>query len=109
MTIAELKQILASTGLPVAYLAFPADEEQDLPAICFRETGTNNFAADDRVYQKVSSFDIELYTTYKSPSTEALVEDALSDASIVWEKSEEYLDAERCYEIIYEIEVYING
>ncbi len=109
MTIADLKTILASTGLPVAYLKFPADDEQDLPVICFRETGTNNFAADDKVFQKISDFDIELYTTFKSPATEALVEQALADASIVWEKTEEYLDTEKCYEIIYEIEVLIDG
>lgn len=109
MVISDLKTILESTGLPVAYYKFPADEEQELPVIAFLETGSNNFAADDRVYQKVSSFDVELYTQFKDPATEALVEAALSSASIVWEKTETYLDTELCYEIIYEIEVFIDG
>ena len=37
------------------------------------------------------------------PEAENAVETALKD--LCWEKSEEYLDDEQCYEIIYEIEV----
>ena len=47
--------------------------------------------------------EIELYTETKRPDLEAHLETVLS--SFCWEKAEEYLDDERCYEIIYEIEV----
>ena len=55
------------------------------------------------VYQVINRITIELYTESKAPEAENAVEAALKD--LCWEKSEEYLDDEQCYEIIYEIEV----
>lgn len=103
MSLEEIKALLATTGLPVAYRAFPAGNAPPLPFICYLLSYTNNFDADNRVYQVINRVTIELYTEAKDPATEALVETALD--GICWEKSEEYLDDERCYEIIYEIEV----
>ena len=103
MTLQELAEILRSTGLPVAYRAFPAGQAPFLPFICYLCTTSNNFDADDQVYFPVQQINVELYTAEKQPDVEALVETALS--GLCWEKSEEYLDDERCYEIIYEIEV----
>lgn len=103
MTLEELKALLESTGLPVAYRAFPVGKAPPLPFICYLVGYSNNFNADDRVYQPIDHISIELYTEYKDLTSEALVETALD--GICWEKSEEYLDDERCYEIIYEIEV----
>ena len=103
MTLEELKTLLESTGLPVAYRAFPVGQAPDLPFICYLVEYSNNFDADNRVYYPINHITIELYTEFKNPDTEALVETALKD--ICWEKTEEYLDDERCYEITYEIEV----
>ena len=57
----------------------------------------------DTVYFSVGHYQVELYTSVKSPDAEALVEGALS--GLCWEKSETYLDSERLYQILYEIEV----
>lgn len=103
MSLEEIKALLETTGLPVAYRAFPVGKAPPLPFICYLFSYTNNFDADDQVYQVINRITIELYTEEKDPETEALVETAL--AGLCWEKSEEYLDDERCYEIIYEIEV----
>lgn len=103
MTLEKLKIMLATTGLPVAYRAFPVGQAPPLPFICYLFSNTNNFDADDRVYRVINRITIELYTEAKEPATEALVETALD--GLCWEKSEEYLDDEHCYEIIYEIEV----
>nr|DAJ16794.1 MAG TPA: tail completion protein [Myoviridae sp. ctO7l1] len=103
MTLEKVKDILEATGIPVAYRAFPVGKAPSLPFICYRFSYTNNFNADDRVYQVINRVTIELYIEVKDPATEALVEAALD--GLCWEKSEEYLDDERCYEIIYEIEV----
>ena len=46
---------------------------------------------------------MELYTKQKDQSSEDKVENALS--SFYWDKTEEYIDSERCYQILYEIEV----
>lgn len=103
MTLEELKTLLESTGLPVAYRAFPVGQAPDLPFICYLVEYSNNFDADNRVYYPINHITIELYTEFKSPESEALVETALQD--VCWEKTEEYLDDERCFEIVYEIEV----
>lgn len=103
MTLEELKTLLESTGLPVAYRAFPVGQAPDLPFICYLVEYSNNFDADNRVYYPINHITIELYTEFKSPESEALVETALQD--VCWEKTEDYLDDERCYEISYEIEV----
>lgn len=103
MTLEEIKDLLETTGIPVAYRAFPVGKAPPLPFLCYLFSYTNNFNADDRVYQVINRVTIELYIEVKDPATEVLVEAAL--AGLCWEKSEEYLDDERCYEIIYEIEV----
>ena len=71
--------------------------------ICYLFASTNNFNADDVVYQVINRITIELYTESKDLEAENAVEAALK--GLCWEKSEEYLDDEQCYEIIYEIEV----
>ena len=101
MTLEELKNTLKTTGIPVAYGYF--EEEQNAPYILYREAYTNNFSADGIAYCPISHVQVELYTNLKSPEVEDKVEDALS--SFFWEKSETYLDSERCYQILYEIEV----
>ena len=103
MTLEELTATLQTTGLPVAYRAFPVGKVPPLPFLCYRCTGSNNFDADNQVYFRVQQIEIELYTAEKQPEVEQLVETALS--GFCWEKYEEYLDDERCNEIIYEIEV----
>jgi len=100
MSLEEIKKLLETTGLPVAYRAFPVGNAPPLPFVCYLFSSTNNFNADDAVYQVINRITIELYTESKDPDA---VETALKD--LCWEKSEEYLDDEQCYEIIYEIEV----
>lgn len=104
MTHAELKTLLATTTLPVVYRAWETDEPS-LPYIVFIATGSDNFVADNRVYHKRTPVDVELYTRDKSPDTEFAVEAVLDSVPIVWTKNETYLEDEKCFEIIYGIEV----
>ena len=69
----------------------------------YQSVYSNNFSADNVVYKKFDHIQIDLYTKLKDPLTEGKVEKALS--SFYWEKTEEYIDTEQCYQIIYEIEV----
>lgn len=103
MKLKELKAILESSGLPVTYRAWPEGEAPTLPYICYLSTGSSNFAADGVVYEEFQRVQIELYTKLKDEETEDKVEQTLS--SFVWEKTEEYIDSEECYQILYEIEV----
>lgn len=99
----ELKALLETSGLPVVYHAWPVGEAPPLPYLCYLTAYSNNFAADGVVYCPIDHIQVELYTKQKEPQTEDKVEKALS--SFFWEKSETYLDTERCYQILYEIEV----
>lgn len=101
MSLEELGKKLEETGYPVAYNVF--NTPQEMPFICYIVTGSNNTSADDRVYHKSDQVQVELYTKLKDKEAEGKVEKALS--SFFWQKAEQYIDSERCYEIIYEIEV----
>lgn len=103
MRLEELKILLETTGLPVTYRAWPENDAPPMPYICYLVTYSNNFGADNRVYHKIDHIQVELYTKLKDPEAEDRVENALS--SLYWDKTEEYIDSERCYQILYEIEV----
>lgn len=74
-----------------------------MPFICYMEAYSNNFAADGVTYLPVSHAQVELYTAIKDLEAEGKVETTLS--SFVWEKTETYIETEKCYQILYEIEV----
>lgn len=103
MKLSDIKALLETVGFPVAYNEF--GNPQTPPYICYIETGTDNMPADGTVYNKIRQITIELYTDIKSPDTEETLEDVLDGAGIFYEKSEVYIDSEKIYETIYEIEV----
>lgn len=104
-TIKTILEGISGFENKVAYRAFPVGEAPALPYICYLSTDTDNFIADNKVYLEIQQIDIELYTKYKDEATENLIETALNSASIPWQKHEDYLDNQRCYEILYEVEV----
>lgn len=103
MTLDDLYTVLQSTNLPVAYEAFP--ELQALPCITYNFAYSSNFGADNKVYKKVSNIDIFLYTKTKDLTTEALLETALDNASLFYDKTENYLDDEKAFQLIYEVSI----
>lgn len=103
MTLESLSALLKATGLPVTYREWPEGKAPPLPFICYLSSGANNFVADGQVYFSANPIRVELYTRIKSPDVEHLVEAALAD--IPWTKDETYIDSEKCYLILYEIEV----
>lgn len=109
MTLQEIKAVLDGTGLPVTYREWPQDEARGLPPplpwLCYFETRPNNFAADGVVYASARGISIELYSAGKDPVSESAVETALTAAGIFYSKDETWIESEKLYEIIYEIEV----
>ena len=103
MTQKEFGDILAASGYPVAYLAFPADNCPEMPFITFQNTGTNNVSADGRVYQKVDIYQVDLFTRNKDITAEAALENALSD--FFWNKYQTVEDEEACQRYTYTLEV----
>ena len=101
MTQKELAQRLAATGLPVAYRACRVRKAP--PFICYLYVYDSQFFADNEMYYSTGHYQVELYTSTKDLAAEAKVEAALD--GLCWEKSEEYIDAEKIYQLTYEIEV----
>lgn len=109
MTEQEVYQMVKSIGLPVAYHHFEEGQSPDPPFLVYLYPETNNFSADGIVYQNISELDIELYTDKKDLEAEEKVEAALKKHGFFYEKTETYLDTEKMYEVLYEMEVMING
>lgn len=101
-------KILEELGLPFAYDHFAEGESPETPFICYLSPGSDNFAADGKVYYKINEFHIELYTDYKDPELEKRLEDILDDASIFYEKSETWIESEKLYEVLYTFEMEVN-
>lgn len=111
MTLNDLNTALRSISgfdKKVAYRAFPVGKAPKLPFICYLCTNTNNFDADDYVYQVVQEVDVELYTAKKDDVTERLVEDKLNEYGLVWDKYEDYIDSENCFMITYTVQLFIT-
>lgn len=108
MTLQELKTALSAV-LPdkVIYNAWPVGEAPPLPYVCYYSTGSDNFAADNIVYDSSRPVRIELYARSKDLATEAAIEAALTGAEIYWTRDESYIADEKVYLTIYEVT--ING
>lgn len=105
MTLADFKLILDTTGLPVAYLAFPADDVPPMPFIVYQETGSHNFGADNKVWTSAMRMQVDLLTRKRNRITELLLETALDANDIYWERIPDYDEDEDYYRVTYELEI----
>ena len=65
----------------------------------------DDLIADDINYVSVSNFDIELYTDRKDLASEKLIEDKLKELYLPYDKSENWIQSEGVFQILYEITV----
>lgn len=105
----EVIAILRSLGLPFAYHHFAEGESPEPPFICYLTPGSDNFAADGRVYYKLDGYHIELYTDKKDPVLEARLEALLDQHEVFYNKSEVWIESERLYEVLYQFEMEGNN
>ncbi|MBQ8962620.1 MAG: hypothetical protein IJ089_02310 [Clostridia bacterium] len=104
MTHNQLMELLEETGLPFAYDHFAERESPDPPFICFLYPGDNNFSADGRAYYKINQVNVELYTDLKDPGLEANVEAVFDRHGIFYGKTENWIESEKLYEVLYQFE-----
>lgn len=109
MRFSEIKTMLGQTGLRNTYYSWPEKEAPALPYLVWYLPSSDNFAADDKVFKRVDTLNIELYTKTKDFAKELAVEAVLDAWNMVWDKVETYLDDEHMYEVLYEMEIIING
>lgn len=108
MTLSELNTALSAV-LPgkVIYNAWPVGEAPPLPYVCYYSTGSDNFAADNIVYESNRPVRIELYARQKDLATEAAIEAKLGLSGLYWTRDESYIADEKVYLTIFEVT--ING
>lgn len=100
----RLIAIMEEIGLPYAYHHFAEGEGPDPPFLCFLTSGSDNFAADGKVYYKIDEIHIELYTDRKDPALEDSVEAVLDGHGIFYRKTEVWIESEKLYEVLYQFE-----
>ena len=109
MTYKEIAQMIESIGLPFAYYSFPEKQAPPLPYIVFNYPSNDDFGADNTNYKTIVNLDIELYTVNKDFDHEETVEDVLKANRLFYAKSQGYLDSEQMYEVLYEMQIPIEG
>lgn len=97
----DVLSILAEIRLPFAYHHFAEGESPDPPFICYLTPGSDNFAADGKVYYKIDDYHIELYADRKDPVLEDSVEAVLDGHGVFYDKSEVWIESEKLYEVMY--------
>ena len=105
MTIENLVEMLQKTGIPFAYDHFAEGESPKPPFICYLLPGSNNFAADGKVYFRINQVRIEIYTDSKDLAVERKVEMVMDESGIFYNKSEVWIQSEKLYEVLYSFEV----
>jgi hypothetical protein len=103
MTQTELYQALKSIGFPVAYGSFSSPVTP--PFIVYQFAYSNDMMADNINYVAIDDFQIELYTAKKDLAAEQKVQDKLKELGLPYRKFETYLDEEKMFQIIYEIQI----
>ena len=84
MTIENLVEMLQELKIPFAYDHFAEGESPEPPFICYLIPGSDNFAADGRVYFKLNEVRIEMYTDFKDLDLESKVEGVLDGHEIFY-------------------------
>ncbi len=103
MTLIELKQILDTTGYPVAYSHY--NSPPSTPYIAYLVAFSSNFHADNQSYAKVQNAQVELYTDKKDLTAEETLEDVLDQNEIPYDATETFIESEQLFQRIYEIGV----
>lgn len=103
MTVEELAEGLEAAGYPLAYRAFKSAQEP--PFVVYLFVSSADFLADDRNYQPIGDYHVELYTTNKDPTAEAAVEEQLQALGLAFSKLETYIDTEAMYQILYTVRI----
>ncbi|QAT43441.1 hypothetical protein [Aminipila luticellarii] len=98
----ELLNLLKTTGLKAAYHHF--EKAPPPPYIIYLFSGSDNFGADNKVYNKIQNYQVELYTNKKDINSEMLIENLFDEHDVFYDKDETYIESEKLYQVTYYIE-----
>ncbi len=96
----SIYETLKKTKLPCAYSHFK--KPQKPPYIVYIGNGQNSSAADNTLYWRENTYQVEYYFTSKNDAKEFEIEQTLLDNGWLFEKSEDiYLEEEDVFLIYY--------
>ena len=101
----KLLELMAEIPFPSAYDHFAEGESPEPPFITYLLPGSDNFAADGKVYFRITEVHIELYTDAKDSEVESRIEAVLDEHGIFYDKTEVWIDSEKLYEVLYSFEM----
>lgn len=100
----KIYELLNELNIPVAYNHFNVEQNVTPPFVVYRESSTETFKADGKVYYRPTSFEIELITEKKDIVLEQTIEELLTKNNIPYDITDEVWDEdEKIYHNFYEI------
>lgn len=109
MTFQDISQMIASIGYPYNYYQFEENSAPALPYVLFYYPQRDDVIADNKNYALKTALNVELCTEEKDFEAEADVEAVLINHEIPFTKTETYIDSEKMYLILYEMEVFLSA
>lgn len=104
--IASLMGSLAELlGCNYNYLVFDNNRSSELPYLIFYYPESNNFEADGIVYKERLVLVIEFYSENRDFVKEKIIEDFLTENGLAFDWTSAYIDEERMFQTVYEMEV----
>lgn len=80
------------------------------PYLTYIVPSTDNFNADNVVYQGIQDLEVELYTRVDTLETESLLEKCMTESRFNWDKtSQTWLDEDKVLMTIYTLGDFLNG
>ena len=87
MTLEQLRAgLMEKTGLQIAYDHFDIKDAPEPPYLALRETDGVNQWADNAVWSRSGTYELDLLVKKKSPKLEQTVMQALNEMNVVWGK-----------------------
>ena len=103
MIQAELYKALKLIGLPITYHHFT--DPPLPPYLVYLYSYSGDLIADNTNYVDIENFQIELYTDKKDLASEKMVQDKLKELELPYEKTEYWIESEKLYQVIYEVQL----
>jgi hypothetical protein len=101
----DVPAMLRRIGIPMAYDHFAEGEAPKPPFCVYLYPRSDNFAADGKAYFKQDILHVEIYTNKKDLSLEDRAEAVFDEYGLFYAKSEVWIQSERLYEVLYQMEV----
>ena len=96
----DIYTLLNTMNIPVAYDHFKNDNTIP-PFVLYRNDDTDTFKADDKTYYKENNYIVDLITDKKDVSLEEQLETVFNNNNIPFDKSEDFIESEKIFQIRY--------